>query len=178
MLHDNLIKLRKSKGLSQEELATRLNVVRQTISKWEQGRSVPDAEMLIRLAEELDTSVNVLLGEPVILQENTELNTIAHKLEILNEQLARHQEHHRKILRSMCILLVILSGAAFLRTVAGLLFLHSPLSLHNASIGVIGGADGPTTIWVSNTSVNIVPIVVTVVLIIVATIGICKTRKK
>ncbi len=65
MLCDNLKNLRKSKGLSQEELAIRLNVVRQTISKWEQGLSVPDSEMLIRIAEKLDTSVNVLLGETI-----------------------------------------------------------------------------------------------------------------
>ena len=53
MLKENIKTLRKSKGLSQEELAIKLNVVRQTISKWEQGLSVPDAEMLIKLAEVL-----------------------------------------------------------------------------------------------------------------------------
>ena len=53
MLAENLKALRKAKGLSQEELAARLHVVRQTVSKWEKGRSVPDADLLIRLAEEL-----------------------------------------------------------------------------------------------------------------------------
>ena len=47
MLNENIRALRKSKGLSQQELAIKLNVVRQTISKWEQGLSVPDSEMLI-----------------------------------------------------------------------------------------------------------------------------------
>ena len=56
MLAENLKALRKAKGLSQEELAARLHVVRQTVSKWEKGRSVPDADLLIRLAEELDTT--------------------------------------------------------------------------------------------------------------------------
>ena len=46
MLSDNIKTLRKSKGLTQEELANRINVVRQTVSKWEKGYSVPDAEML------------------------------------------------------------------------------------------------------------------------------------
>ena len=55
MLNENIRNLRKSKGLSQEELAIRLNVVRQTISKWEKGLSVPDSSMIISLAEELDT---------------------------------------------------------------------------------------------------------------------------
>ena len=49
MLKDNLKTLRKNKGLSQEELSVKLNVVRQTVSKWEQGFSVPDAEMLISI---------------------------------------------------------------------------------------------------------------------------------
>ena len=65
MLNENIKKLRKAKGLSQEELAIKLNVVRQTVSKWENGLSVPDSSMLISLAEELDTSVSILLGESV-----------------------------------------------------------------------------------------------------------------
>ena len=65
MLMENIKAIRKSKGLSQEELAVKINVVRQTISKWEQGLSVPDSNMLISLSEALDTSVSVLLGETV-----------------------------------------------------------------------------------------------------------------
>lgn len=60
MLNENIRNLRKVKGLSQEELAIKLNVVRQTISKWEKGLSVPDSSMLVSLAEELDTSVSTL----------------------------------------------------------------------------------------------------------------------
>ncbi|WP_148138318.1 helix-turn-helix domain-containing protein, partial [Olsenella sp. HMSC062G07] len=66
MLNENIKAFRKAKGLSQEELAIRLNVVRQTVSKWEQGRSVPDADMLIALSETLETPVSVLLGEAVV----------------------------------------------------------------------------------------------------------------
>lgn len=55
MLNENIKRIRKSKGLSQEELAIKLNVVRQTVSKWENGCSVPDSSMLISLADELDT---------------------------------------------------------------------------------------------------------------------------
>ena len=65
MLCENIKAIRKSKGLSQEELAIKLNVVRQTISKWEQGLSVPDADMLISLSEAFETPVSTLLGEPV-----------------------------------------------------------------------------------------------------------------
>ena len=53
MLKENIKSIRKSRGLSQEELAIKLNVVRQTISKWEQGLSVPDSEMLISISEVL-----------------------------------------------------------------------------------------------------------------------------
>ena len=53
MLNENIKRIRKSKGLSQEELAIKLNVVRQTVSKWENGLSVPDSSMLIILANEL-----------------------------------------------------------------------------------------------------------------------------
>ena len=58
MLNENIKAIRKSKGLSQEELAIKLNVVRQTISKWEQGLSVPDSDMLITISEVLETPVS------------------------------------------------------------------------------------------------------------------------
>ncbi len=51
MLNENLKTIRKQKGLSQEELAIRLNVVRQTISKWEKGLSVPDSDMLVKMGD-------------------------------------------------------------------------------------------------------------------------------
>ena len=66
MLNENIKAIRKSKGLSQQELAVRLNIVRQTVSKWEQGLSVPDSDMLISLSEVLETPVSTLLGETVI----------------------------------------------------------------------------------------------------------------
>ena len=58
MLKENIKSIRKSKGLSQEELAIKLNVVRQTISKWEKGLSVPDSEMLVAISEVFETPVS------------------------------------------------------------------------------------------------------------------------
>ncbi len=75
MLNENIRALRKAKGLSQEELAVRLNVVRQTVSKWEKGLSVPDADMLVAIGEAFDTPVSVLLGETVAPQRAVELVT-------------------------------------------------------------------------------------------------------
>lgn len=51
MINDNIRKYRKEKGISQEEMAVRLHVVRQTVSKWENGKSVPDAEALIGISK-------------------------------------------------------------------------------------------------------------------------------
>ena len=117
MLKDNIKNLRKEKGLSQEELAIKLNVVRQTVSKWERGLSVPDSSMLISLAEELDTSVNVLLGESVeekTPNDDVDIKTIAERLEVINLQLARRSEMKIKLVRWILILLCIVIVAVFI----------------------------------------------------------------
>ena len=89
MLNENMKSIRKSKGLSQQELAVRLNVVRQTVSKWEQGLSVPDSDMLISISEVLETPVSTLLGENVIESKADDLKAISAKLEVINLQLAQ-----------------------------------------------------------------------------------------
>lgn len=107
MLSENIKAIRKSKGLSQEELAVKLNVVRQTISKWEQGLSVPDSDMLISLSEALDTPVSVLLGEIVEQTEVNDLKVISEKLEIINLQLALSRNTKRKKLTVFFSLLAV-----------------------------------------------------------------------
>ena len=111
MLNENIKKIRKSKGLSQEELAIKLNVVRQTVSKWENGLSVPDSDMLIALADELDTSVSVLLGETVMEPMSDDLKAISEKLEVINLQLAKRKHAKIKTIRwiliSLCALIVL-----------------------------------------------------------------------
>ncbi len=111
MLNENIKNLRKSKGLSQEELAIKLNVVRQTVSKWENGLSVPDSSMLISLADELDTSVSSLLGEDVQKSGSDVMKTISEKLEVINLQLANRSRARvntvRWILISLCALIVM-----------------------------------------------------------------------
>lgn len=110
MLNENIKAIRKSKGLSQEELAIKLNVVRQTISKWEQGLSVPDSEMLISISEVLETPVSTLLGEAVIESKVDDLKAISEKLEIINLQLAQRKTTRRKTLHwlliSLCAVIV------------------------------------------------------------------------
>ena len=64
MLNENLSRIRRERGLTQAALANKLNVVRQSISKWENGTAVPDADMLCRLADALDVSAQELLRGP------------------------------------------------------------------------------------------------------------------
>ena len=112
MLKDNLKSVRKSKGLSQEELAIKLNVVRQTISKWEQGLSVPDAEMLISISEVFDTPVSTFLGKNLSESKEDDLKVISEKLEIINLQLSQRKKEKRKIIHwtliSLCIIIIIM----------------------------------------------------------------------
>lgn len=116
MLSENIKSIRKSKGLSQEELAVKLHVVRQTVSKWEQGLSVPDADMLISLSEVFETPVSTLLGETVAETKADDLKVISEKLEIINLQLARGKAARQKALHWFFILLgtVIVAGFAAL----------------------------------------------------------------
>ena len=112
MLNENIKAIRKSKGISQEELAIKLNVVRQTISKWEQGLSVPDSDMLISISEALDTPVSTLLGETVTEPEADDLKAISEKLEVINSQLAQRKTARRKMLHwlfiTLCAVIVII----------------------------------------------------------------------
>lgn len=118
MLSENIRTIRKSKGLSQEELAARLHVVRQTVSKWEKGLSVPDADLLIALSEALDTPVSTLLGETVSAPEAGELKAIAEKLETLNAQLAQRRRAGRKAVRlsliALCVVVLLVAVGLFL----------------------------------------------------------------
>ena len=113
MLNENIKTIRKAKGLSQEELAIKLNVVRQTVSKWEHGLSVPDSEMLVSLSEVLETPVSTLLGETVIEPPADDLKAISEKLEIINLQLARSKAARRKALHWLLIALCAVIAATF-----------------------------------------------------------------
>ena len=113
MLNENIKTIRKAKGLSQEELAIKLNVVRQTVSKWEHGLSVPDSEMLVSLSEVLETPVSTLLGETVIEPPADDLKAISEKLEIINLQLARSKAAKRKILFWLLVALCAVIAATF-----------------------------------------------------------------
>lgn len=139
MLSENIKAIRKSKGLSQQELAVKLNVVRQTVSKWEQGLSVPDSDMLISLSEALEIPVSTLLGETVVETEVDRLKAISEKLEIINLQLAQRKTTRRKIIRwlliSLCAMIAI--GFAALGIFEWLFVRVAPILFIAAIVGIV-----------------------------------------
>lgn len=128
MFSKNLKTLRKQKGFSQEELASRLHVVRQTISKWEKNLSVPDADTLIRLAEILEVSVSELLGSKIETEKGNVTNDVAEQLSRINEQLAMKNRRSRRIWKTIVIILATI----FLLSVFIIMFLSVP-DLNNST---------------------------------------------
>lgn len=150
MLSENIRTLRKARGLSQQELAERLHVVRQTVSKWEQGLSVPDAAMLVQLAECLEVLVEELLGTPksdsTAPKPPEEL--LADKLGQLTAQLAQQNTRRRRFWKGVAI--AAGAGAVCLLPPAAIaVWFRLPGGFSAGSIGVIGGADGPTEIFIT-----------------------------
>lgn len=118
MLNENIKLLRKTKGLTQDELAIRLNVVRQTVSKWEKGYSVPDAEMLQKIAEVFEVDVSQLLGAPINQNENVDV--IAEQLSRINEQLVVKNNRTRRIWKVVGIIFAILIVGQLLLAALGI----------------------------------------------------------
>lgn len=168
MLSENIKTIRKAKGLTQEELALKLNVVRQTISKWEQGLSVPDSELLLALSEALETPVGTLLEEAITEPEADDLKAISKKLEVINLQLSRRQQSRRKVAHWLFISLAIV----IVLITAVLLYLNSPYlgwNFNDPETAVLGTAVHSFE-W---GFVRIAPIAM-----IGAIVGIVMTRKK
>ena len=117
MFNENLKTLRKTKGLSQEEIAIRLNVVRQTISKWEKGLSVPDADMLIRIAEYFEVSVSELLGKR--LDNETDINIVAEQLSRINEQLAIKNRRSHRIWKTIAVVIAAIVAVKIILVIIG-----------------------------------------------------------
>jgi len=168
MLKENIKQVRKSRGLTQEELAIELNVVRQTISKWEQGLSVPDSEMLISIAEVLETPVSTLLGENISDTKVDDLKVISEKLEMLNLQLLQKKKARRKmiqwILISLCTIIIIIFISLFLLKS---FYLNWD---YNAPENAVLGVTFHSFEWLF---VRIAPII-----FIISIVGIILTRKK
>lgn len=107
MLHDNIKRLRQQKGMTQEILAEKLHIVRQTVSKWEKGLSVPDSEMLVRLAEVFEVSVSELLGETSDFVP--EKDSVAEQLALINEQLIIKNRRVRRIWKVILVIFIAIN---------------------------------------------------------------------
>ena len=168
MLNENIKAIRKSKGLSQQDLADKLNVVRQTISKWEQGLSVPDSDLLIALSEALETPVSTLLGETVTESEADQVKVLSEKLEIINLQFARRKAMRRSALHWLLIAVCL----GILAIAAGLVVVNSPYLGwdYSAPETAVMGVAIHAFEWAF---VRLAPFI-----LIAAIIGVCFTRKK
>lgn len=105
MFAENLKKIRKDKGYTQEILAEKLNVVRQTVSKWEKGLSLPDVDMLSKIANVLETDVNILLDGQITTTDQSE---IVKQLAKINEQLTIKNRRYKKTMKTIAIILLII----------------------------------------------------------------------
>ena len=107
MLHDNIKRLRQQKGMTQEVLAEKLHIVRQTVSKWEKGLSVPDSEMLVTLAEVFEVPVSELLGETADFVP--EKDHVAEQLALINEQLIIKNRRARRIWKVILVIFIAIN---------------------------------------------------------------------
>ena len=107
--NNRLYQLRKQKGLSQEELANRLNVSRQTVSKWEVGDSTPDMEKLIAMSDLFDVSLDKL-----VMGKEEEKGQEAQKSEfvtVINEKVLT--DKNKKKAKSVLKIIAIIAGIVF-----------------------------------------------------------------
>ena len=174
MIGENIRALRKQRGVSQEELAAELNVVRQTISKWEKGLSSPNSEMLVLIADFFEIPVESLLEENKNETDKNNDELPDEKPENLYSKASTKNERNRKILR--CVFF-ILGSASLLILILSVIALLLPIGDYG-NIATIGGADGPTAIFVSAIDPKLEWFLVIVAVLITAIAGIILTRKK
>ena len=118
MFSENLKAMRKAKGYTQEELAIKLNVTRQTISKWEKGLSVPDVDFLFKIADVLETNVGTLLGGAIMDEVNKD--TVAEQLAKISEQLAIKNRRSKRIWKIVAIVLLTILALNLLLAIFGM----------------------------------------------------------
>lgn len=96
MLSENIARLREEHGLTQKQLAEKLHVVRQTVSKWEKGTSMPDAETLVKLAEIFGTTPNELLD--IETPQLLDVGELTWRTAVISEQLRVQQQRTEGVL--------------------------------------------------------------------------------
>ena len=169
MIGSNIRKIRTEKGISQEELALRLCVVRQTLSKWERGISAPDSQMLLKIAKELDVNVNELLYEP-----NSE-EAVMSVTE--NGSADDTRKGTSPLLMGIFISLGSLSFLVLLYYIMVCISKMRTITNINGG-GITGGADIPTMIYVLGNGKDIVALVLALTVFICSVIGVIRVRRR
>lgn len=119
--NEKLIQLRKSSGLSQEELGNRLNVARQTVSKWELGSTTPEMEKLIELSDLFNISIDELVKEkevPEVIAREFDRN----KIESVYSNVGKAKKcikWYLIIAGSVAAIVILLILCFFIRTIIG-----------------------------------------------------------
>ena len=131
MFSENLKLFRKTKGYSQEELAIRLSVVRQTISKWEKGLSEPDADMIIRIAEVFEVSVSEIMGAKI--DNENDINIVAEQLSRINEQLAIKNRRSHRIWKTVAVIIGAIIAVNIILMIIGLVLFSTVKTENNIS---------------------------------------------
>ena len=142
MLEQNIKKYRMQKGLTQEEVASRLHVTRQTISKWEKGYSVPDAELLVRLAETLEVDTSTLLGAQATAPQGASADAYAEQLAHIAEQMAIRNRRSKTIWKTVGIVFAVIVGLNLLLTILGVASFSAQKQTPDVRVEIQESADG------------------------------------
>jgi len=157
MISENIAKYRKQRGLTQEQLGELVGVSNQSVSKWETGKGFPDIKLLEPLAQALDVSlVELIRGE----RQQSDHLTVEEAEQVVSQAVDQSQKiTARRYLRLLkWLLIAVFAAAAYYPTITlialavVLYWSHAP-----GSIGIIGGADGPTSILISTISTPFPP---------------------
>lgn len=105
-LGNNIFELRKKERISQEKLGERVGVTRQTVSNWELGQTVPDANQLLALSKALNTSIDILV-------ENDIQTLLEQKVDNVETEIIKNNKF-QKIIISVLSIIVVLFILAFI----------------------------------------------------------------
>lgn len=107
-----------------------------------------------------------------------QLSDITEKPEKVNDTQKKNGVANRRLLRIVCFIACVVSSCVLLGGIAAVIYMNSAFNNAGSDIAVIGGADGPTAIFVTAGDLSLFPFIAAVVVAVISAIGIYKTRKK
>ena len=129
ILADKIIRLRKKNGWSQEELAEKVNVSRQAVSKWESAQTIPELEKILLLGELFGVTLDYLLKDEIENEEFTHNNAVSGIKRVTMSEAADYIEHRKKasVLIAFGVFLCIVSPCALIVLSASPFFYNIPM---------------------------------------------------